>query len=76
MKHLALAAIVAAAIAPAAMASPYGQTLTTADLATIHLIVPLANLSNLNPTQVAALVGALDTREHGEIAPQVRSILN
>lgn len=81
MKHLILAAVVAALMAPAACVSTGAdadeQLLSTIDRRTIQQMYPDADLSNLTRAQMGALSSALNSSDnYYETTYQIRSILN
>lgn len=81
MKHLILAAVVAALMAPAACvntgADADEQLLSTIDRRTIQQMFPDADLSNLTRAQMGALSSALSNSDNTfETTYEIRSILN
>lgn len=81
MKHLILAAVVAALLAPAACVSTGAdadeQLLSTIDRRTIQQMFPDADLSNLTRAQKGALSSTLNSSDNAfETSYEIRSILN
>lgn len=74
MKHLILAALVAASAVPAFATT---ASLSATDAAAVRGFVPNAELTNLTAAQVAALSAALYSSDRqSEAGQQIRSILN
>ena len=74
MKHLILAALVAASAVPAFATT---ASLSNTDAAAVRAFAPNADLSNLTASQVAALSSALYSSDRqSEVGQQIRSILN
>lgn len=74
MKHLILAALVAASAVPAFATT---ASLSASDAAAIRGFAPNADLSNLTAAQVAALSSALYSSDRqSEAGQQIRAILN
>lgn len=78
MKVLAIAALAALTVAPAAFAfTGAPQLLSPVDEAAIRAVDPSADLSNLTNEQAAALAAALYSSDRqSEVGQQVRAILN
>ena len=76
MKRIAIAALVATLVAPAAFATQFPQLLTNNDISEIRAVAPNADLSNLTFDQAARLSAALHGGKGTHLGAEVRSILN